>query len=328
MLGLFSKERRAARRAQKRDAALIGPDVAPVLARAQQGDVTGLHQLLLAIREGEWSDRAVFLATIAARTPRTALDAWCTREPNGALPFLVRGSQGIDWAWEARGLGAAKDVPAPAQASFVQRLRRAESDLHRAVQLDPQDPTAAALLVTVARGLGQPPEHARSLFDAAVRREPDNLAAHLAMLAYLSQEWHGSHAQMFALARETRARVPPWSDLASLVLVAHVEQWRWHAVVEGNAAAAQAYVTSPDVGAEVVDAWEGSLGSPAARTRRATAVMRNYAAFLLYLMKDRDRVLHELQRVGGAYTDVPWRYQGEPADAYEAAAAWAGVKLP
>jgi hypothetical protein len=319
-LGVAWTRRAAAKGAgPARDAALLGPDVAPLLAQVAAGDVTGLRQLLLLVREGAWSDRALFVTTLAARAPRKALDAWCQREPDGALPLLVRGAHGIGWAWDGRGAGA----DAASQALFEHRLRGAERDLHRAAQLDPQDPTPHALLLTIARGLGQPADHAQSLFGAAVRRDPENVAAHLAMLAFVAKTGCGSHEQMFELARATRARVAPWSDLASVVVVAHVEKWLDLRGPSGERAAADAYLASPDTQAEIVDAWEASLGSAALRPRRATALLRNYAAFAFYVVKDRERARRELSHLGLACTDAPWRYLGDPRKAYASAKKWA-----
>ncbi|HMI93341.1 MAG TPA: hypothetical protein VK509_18345 [Polyangiales bacterium] len=291
-------------------------------AASAQGDLRQLSARLISGR-GNWDERGRLIEAIAPRLHRSTLDAWCSNEASSQLPFLLRGAQGIAWAWEARGSGQADEVSAQAFALFQQRLKLAETDLQRAAALDPKDPTPWALLIWIARGLEQSINHTGDLYREACERDAQNAIAHRHMLTMLSAKWHGSHDAMLDFARAAAQIAPEGSDMPALVLRAHVERWFYSSMIEDNDAEADAYLKDPQVRVECENAWARSLGSLALRARPSTILLRNDAAFWFWLVKDAARLKQETQQIGNAHTDMFWSALGQDADVFTEAKKWA-----
>ena len=301
---------------------LLGPDGPKLRAAVQGSDVSVLNARLLAGR-GNWDERGMLVDLLGRVCPRMTLDAWCQSEPGSPIPFLMRGTQSIEWAWEARGSGGGDTVTEEGWRLFAERLTLDERDFQIAAQLDPADPTPFAMLVLVARGLDQGVPVAREMFQQAVARDPENSLAHKQMLVFLTEKWHGSHETMFQFAREAAARAPDGSDLHALVIRAHVERWIYFKLFDGDAAGAAAYASDAKNQQEVAAAWEKSLGSPALRERMSTIVLHNDAAFWFWNAKDRPRLQREIQRIGNAYTEMYWHSMGAEEKVYGDASRWA-----
>jgi hypothetical protein len=291
-------------------------------AATAQGDLRQLSARLISGR-GNWDERGRLIEAIAPRLHRSTLDAWCNNEASSQIPFLLRGAHGIAWAWEARGSGQADRVSAEAFALFQQRLKLAEVDLQRAAALDPKDPTPWALLIWIGRGLEQGVQHAGDLYREACERDAQNAIAHRHMLIMLSAKWHGSHDAMLDFARAAAQIAPEGSDMAALVLRAHVERWFHAYMIEDDDAEAEAYLKDPQVRAECENAWARSLGHLALRARPSTVLLRNDAAFWFWLVKDAARLKQETQQLGPAHSDMFWSALGQDSEVFAEAKSWA-----
>jgi len=225
----------------------------------------------------------------------------------------VRGAQGVDLAWQARGTGFADTVSDDGWRVMRELLRAAEFDLRRAAELDPADPTPYAELLTIACGLERTHDQTRACFEQAVARDPEHWAAHLSYMSFLMKKWFGSHEAMFDFARRVAASAAPGSDLPALLVKAHLERWQAHRDMEQNPELAERYLANPAVRAEVIAAYERSLANPRHRARRTTLYPSNAAALWFYLVEDAPRLRAELHRLGPATVGSLWSPSAEYA---------------
>ncbi|MBT3219118.1 MAG: hypothetical protein HN348_08510, partial [Proteobacteria bacterium] len=120
-------------------------------------------------------------------------------------------------------------------------------------------------------------------------------------------------------ARKAVAKAPEGSDVAMTIAMAHLERWVWDSLFEEDEAAAEVYVQDSKNQAEVIAAYDKSLGSPKHQPRRSTVHFRNWAAMWFFLTKDRERLSRELAHLGNAYTVKPWCYYDDEEHAFAAA---------
>lgn len=301
---------------------LGGPEAKQVLVDLKQGDLNSLKALLVGGGPGTWDDRDFFCNLLAPRVKDHLLDGWCKSEPGSALAFLVQGRALIERAWDARGHGTSDSVTEAMNQRFESLLEAAEQSLHRAAELDPQDPTPWAYLLTTARGLGHGLAEAQRLYQEAASRDPLHHSAHRQMLSIISEKWGGSHDDMFNFARSAAGRAPDGHDLATLIIDAHIERWLYFSF-EDDDKGAKRYLKDESARQECLAAYMRSLASPQLLVRRSTIYARNSVAMWFFLVKDRNHLLGEVAQIGNAYCEVPWCYWDEPAKAYAAATSYA-----
>lgn len=292
-----------------------------------RGSWQGTESALEPLRD--WDERAFVVGALSDWPGRpTWLDEWYrARARASALPALVRGAHSIVWAWEARGSGVGSTVDREAAALFASRLDAAERDLMEVAQRDPEDPTPWALLIATGMGRSQGPAVLAKRFGQAVQRDPDHRAAHARMLVASTEKWGGSHAAMFAFAREAVARATPGSSLHTLVAWAHIERWLAH-LGSGGAAVGKGYMGGASVRKELLAARDGLLGAPL-QAPACEALDRNILAFALWLAGEKTLAAEELRAIGDRISRMPWGFLGEPLLAFaRARAACLGVGDP
>jgi hypothetical protein len=264
----------------------------------------------------DWGERGFLvdvLASIPGRPP--CFDEWIDAAPGSAVALLASGAHGVSWAWEARSARVAALVSKSAATTFFARLTTADSELERAVALDPADPTPWALMTVTGRGLELELDQVRERFEQAVRRDPGNRRAHAGMLTALCWKWLGSHEQMFDFAHATSACAPEGSGLHALVAQAHVERWLAFGM-EDEAQGKGGYFAQPEVHGEVQWAWDQSVASPEHRESRYTPHDRNHFAFCFWKAGDKVRAAAELRAIGRKATKMPWGLDGDPKSAH------------
>ncbi|MFO0848763.1 MAG: hypothetical protein U0871_09440 [Gemmataceae bacterium] len=108
---------------------------------------------------------------------------------------LLRG-QALVWAaWDARGGGPGTKVPADRRRVFVDRLRDARAALAAAADADPDGWRAAAALITVSTGAGDPRPVMERWFARAMAANPDAAGACVRKGVYLLPRWRGTRPQ-------------------------------------------------------------------------------------------------------------------------------------
>ena len=244
-----------------------------------------------------------------------AFDKWLAEHPEDPNANLVSAEHLINWAWEARGRGAGSGVSQEAAQLFVERLTLATRHIQQAVELAPGDPAPIAAAITIAKGLNQPKGEIAELFNRAIQIEPDHHAAHYAMTDYLCAKWHGSHEEMFTLARNAAGNAAPGSSLHGLVAVAHIERWANPGSDESEDRTGANYWKQSPVKDELRAAAEAFL-SPGAELTPYQCVAGNHFAVALTFAKEFDAAHRVFQALGNRVTKSPWRRIGDPGSCY------------
>jgi hypothetical protein len=281
---------------------------ARLLAGLERGAWQPVRDLLQTVTD---NDRE-FYVTVVTEVPGWPpwLDDWSAAEPDDALPTLVRGAHGIQWAWEARGDGLATTVEEDTWALFHQRLAQAEADLSRAARSDPADPSPWVYALSSAMGLGLGLEELRSRFNEAVARCPGHRAAHNRLLMGLTKKWGGSHEEMFDFARSTSAKSPEGSPLHTLVAEAHIERWLGFRI-DNDREGADRYWAQEAVWKEIGEAARLSVFSPQLRRYRRTLWDFSIFAFCFWRTGQKDLARWLFQNIGTVNSDHPWYYAGD-----------------
>lgn len=264
----------------------------------------------------DWNHRHFYVDNLSKISGRPAwVDEWVAARPGSAVPFLFRGSHGINWAWEARGAGRAKTVQEDAWPVFQARLVDADRDLARAAALDERDPAPFARGIWVAMGLSLGQPEIRRRFGEAERRHHLNGAASYAMVQALGRKWFGSSEEMFEFARGVSAQAPDGHSAHKMIALAHLEQW----LDSPQGEAQTSYFLAEPVKAEIRAAADRSVRSPRYAAGLFAPTDRNVFAMCFRLMRDYGAQLEQMRLIGPMITAHPWRYQGNPGQAYERA---------
>ncbi|MGW1726817.1 hypothetical protein ACWCQK_28305 [Streptomyces sp. NPDC002306] len=227
---------------------------------------------------------------------------------NRATALLISGARHIVWGWEARTSARASNVSREQWRTFHQRLHIAEEHLLEAAELRPDWITPWRRLLTSGRGmsLGDAVNEAR--LDAALRRDPLDLATHIEWVSHLQPRWNGEPGQALEFARKAFAEAPEGHRLGCVVALAHIEDW-----VESDD---KDCLDTPEIQRELRDAAQRSILHPAYERRLGWQEDFNYFAMALSLAADSvvaPRVYHELD---GAFTEWPWTYMAQPEKSY------------
>lgn len=293
------------------------------LAALERDDVGPIAGLLTGMREGQWDERATLLRVVGPTLTRPPLDAAIAANPNDATLYLLRGQQGVEWAWKARGHGAGSSVGDEGWRRFHERMTMAERDFLRAAELDPSAPTPYGPLVEVCQHLDQGEEAAQRWLSEALRRDPTDFAARRSYFTFFcALRWHGSMEKMRAVAQDAAAAAPVGSPNHSLVLSMHREAWSYERHF-GDPAKGDAYAARPDVRAEVAESFARSVGAPGHQVGLRSKYLLNDFAMWFFVVQDRERCAAALSKLTeDEYTET-WAELGPRGKQFAIARAWA-----
>jgi len=155
---------------------------------------------------------------------KSVLDEWCSQQPKSHIPWLLRGTFYIYYAWQIRGGGWAKDVPEDAWPKFHAMLEQAQADLEKSYRLNANDPNSSCNLLVVARGLSYPREKMEEYFRNAISASLFHFGAHYYKLHYLMPKWHGTPQEMhdFSMQCMKFADEHPYMGLIMVVALEEV----------------------------------------------------------------------------------------------------------
>lgn len=145
------------------------------------------------------------------------LDAWIAHSPKSALAHLMRASYYIDTAALIRGSDFASAVTDEHMHRFAELLGHAESDLDRALVLDPDIPTSYFLRLQIA-GDGGDLRQLEQAFRDGVGRFPNYYELYELTLHFLQPKWGGSIDAMRQFVDQYAGRAPTNSPLKLLYL--------------------------------------------------------------------------------------------------------------
>jgi len=217
-----------------------------------------------------------------------------------ATALLISGARHISWGWEARTRARAADVTREQWRVFHERLVIAEEQLLEAAESRPEWVTPWRRLLTSGRGMSLGPAVNRTRRDAALRRDPLDLAAHVEWVSQLQPRWGGEPGHALAFARKAFAGAPDGHHLGCVVAVAHIENW-----MESDDADC---LKHPVVRAELSEAAERSILHPAHRRRPGWQHDFNTFAVALSLAGEDTVCPRVFRELDGAYTPDAWRY--------------------
>lgn len=310
--------RRAAGRVERLDIdpAQGDPEATRLIAAAKRGDWRAAAEFLRGVEHPD--DRSFYCRILGEHAGEATgggawIDEWIAAEtgPGRAAALTVKGQHAIAWAWQARGNGSASTVSEEAFKLFFRRLKVAEDCLDDATELDADDPTPWAGLVTLGRARQVGVAETRRRFDEAVRRYPWHRDAHAQLLQQLCRKWSGSHELMHEFAEAAAAAAPPGSPLGVLVADAHIEHWL--DLPEGEDGE---YMRSPEVGERLRLAADRSVRHPRYERRPGWAAGDNAFAMAFTLNGDRPAAAERFDALGDRVTRWPWSYMAVPDVAY------------
>jgi hypothetical protein len=148
---------------------------------------------------------------------RIEKDALAKLPKDNPVPHLAAGAFLVNYAWDARGIGLANTVTEEGWKLFKERLTEAEVRLTRAWELDNGCALAAAIMVTVCKGLGHPRKTMETWFQRTVEADPTHTGVFLLKLDYLQPKWHGSPDEALEFARQV-AKQDRWDTTLPLLL--------------------------------------------------------------------------------------------------------------
>lgn len=224
-----------------------------------------------------------------------------------ATALLMSGARHIVWGWEARTAARAVDVTQEQWRVFHERLEIAEDQLLEAAELRPDWITPWRQLLTSARGMSLGSSVAQTRRDAALRRDPLDLATHVEWLSQLQPRWGGEPGQALEFARKAFAAAPDGHRLGCVVAMAYIEEW-----VESDDSNC---LQQPRIRTELREAAERSILHHAYERRLGWQGDYNMFAMALSLAgsSTASNVFRELD---GAFTEWPWKFMANPQKAY------------
>jgi hypothetical protein len=235
----------------------------------------------------------------------------------------MQGASAVHWAWRARGKGYAETVEEDAWKVFFDRLEFADACLHRAAELDPDDPTPWALMIRAARGLQLEAVAVGERFAGACQRAPQHRLAHSQMLQCLCEKWGGSHERMFHFARAASADAPCGSGLHVLLPEAHIER----AIADDRSIGAmKAYFRQPVARNDIRLAADRGCDAPRSSVRRDALRNRNCYACCLWLAGLTEQAATQFIAIGPWASETPWCFLGDPREFFTLARNECGLR--
>ena len=188
-------------------AAKQAPEVNPLRRAA----MNYLHTILLAEEIPAHAAHAACQELYEAidRNNRQRADFYLAAEPvllkrwrKQGFPYLIKAQFYIDYAWEARGGGWAKDVTPEGWRLFGDRLRLADAALKQAAKLDPGLPQVALVGLRLQFGAEEDREQMELWYQRAIKFPQNRYEAVRQKLRYLHPQWYGSEEECLGFARE------------------------------------------------------------------------------------------------------------------------------
>lgn len=128
-------------------------------------------------------------------------DEWRKAEPTYG-GSLTRGDLLVDWAWDARGGGWARDVTREGWKDFGARLEVALAEYNEALRINPKGWEAHAALLTIGKALGLPrDDFMKKHFQAAIRLRPRDSQAYERMFESLMFRWGGTRDELLEFSK-------------------------------------------------------------------------------------------------------------------------------
>jgi hypothetical protein len=262
--------------------------------RLELGDWLGFTQMLEQEQDRHRRDLYLRAAAGSFKGRPGWIESWPKIKPDSGLPYLLRGLQGTDWAWQARGHKRAAQVSAEAFELFHERLATSREDLMKAAQLLPDDPAPWVAMIRVAMGLGASTQDLLGIYTRVRERDPWHPEAHPAMVKALAAKWRGSDDKMFEFLRKVSKYAPEGSPAWAASPQAHTEVF--------TDRRSQAYYDEPGVREEIAEAAAKSIDLRRGDRDPWLVGARAIFAFSYMSSGDYDRLRVELEELDDIVT--------------------------
>lgn len=199
-------------------------------------EIKAMQAIAAAAYEGDWRPGAEYvedagqdwdtrwsrmeLLQAIARESDAWVESWRAARPESCDAATLQASRMVHQAWEIRGSGYAREIPADRMARFRAMLPAAIEAAQQAATLAPQNPGPWVVTVTAARGARYTPDQFALLWTELVSRAPHHYEGHWQALQFWCAKWAGSDMQMLAFAERAVDHAPPGSPLAAMYLYA------------------------------------------------------------------------------------------------------------
>ncbi len=219
--------------------AFIEDNVTWIHALYYKKDFTGIHDHILSLLDSKEEEKSheltrLYRALVEITDDKhidlmhSVLNEWCSKQPDSHIPWLVRGSFYITWAWSIRGAGWAKDVQKEAWSKFEEKLRMAKKDIDQSFKLNPNDPNSSYGLLIIAKGLGLPKNIMEEYYQNGIKTCPWHFGIHSQKLEYLKPKWSGSREEMFEFANQCLALSTQYPRLGVIMANAYKEDHKYN----------------------------------------------------------------------------------------------------
>ncbi|OEJ30394.1 hypothetical protein [Streptomyces subrutilus] len=266
----------------------------------------------------DWDERWARLELLQqiAREDGAWFDAWRAAEPGNCDAATLHASIMVRRAWEIRGGAFAHEVPASDMNRFRAMLPAAIEEARKAALLDPANPGPWVVMVTAARGAQYGHSQFNWLWEGLIARAPHHYEGHWQGLQYWCAKWYGSNRQMMRFARQAVRKAPAGSPLAGIYL---------HALNELTDRSPSLALPVTPMTRSLLKRIAASFDQVAPDDERLP-VLRHLLAYYMLRSMMYAPALEQFRRIGPWCGAEPWRKEGNPVVAFEAARGRA-VKL-
>jgi hypothetical protein len=293
--------------------------------QVRQGDFKGLRQFLSRTRNNrDWQDRYFILDVVAPTISPGSVDSLCSTEPSAADLSLIRGVQLFDLVGKNRGTKTADRTTDQQFSQAQQYAKAAITNLHRAFQRDPADPTPHVFAMRSFQVFSDFHKPLQQAYQQAIHAAPDFVPAHWAMVNAQSKKWGGSHEQSLQVARAAMSHFQPGSDAPVCIFLAHILVWQYVILFDKDRKRAEGYANDRKVTQELNEAFELWIRPPY-QPRRSSLPYLQHAAYWYYNAGDQTRLQQALARSGGKSWDKAWVFVGDGRKNYASALEFAAT---
>ncbi|MDB5291445.1 MAG: hypothetical protein JWL69_2686 [Phycisphaerales bacterium] len=172
----------------------------------------------------------------------------------GPGPLALKAQFYVTFAWQARGAGWAANITPEGHKLMMERLALASEAAQKAYEIDPNDPHAATVMLTVELGQGKGRPVMEKWFERAMAADPDNLDACERKITYLLPRWYGSAEELLQFGQDCYEE-GNWRGGLPLLLA------RVHETISDDAADKRKYLSQPLVWEDFVRVYEPYLSA-------------------------------------------------------------------
>jgi hypothetical protein len=234
-------------------------------------------------------------------------DSWCEKSRGYYLPHLLRGTLLLKRAWVYRGGGRAHEVEGQRWPKFFDALESSFESLTAAMNSNPAISEAPARAIRTLMGLSAEWEDIDEMYARLRATGEPNFCGEINYLIASCEKWLGSHDKMFEFARRTYSN-DAHPSFAGLIAEAHQERHLYISRWDDDDDAAETYLSSESVHAELTAASQYLLAHTQDRPIFETIEAHNYFALIFSLGENHAQAAAHYAAIGKGLSLHPWEF--------------------